>query len=63
MQTINTTPKVYRLSVYVAACPYLTSDKDTKETLKEQAIEALSYADKLTPVTKVLLEELDFFLK
>ena len=63
MQTINTTPKVYRLAVYVAACPYLTSDEDTKETLKEQAIEALSYADKLTPVTKVLLEELDFFLK
>ena len=53
----TTTPRIYKLTVYVAACPYLATDEDTAETLKDQAIEALSYADKITPVSDMRFVE------
>ena len=50
-------PRFYKLSVYVAACPYLTNETDTRETLQEHAEEVLAYAEKLTPVSLMHFEE------
>ena len=53
----NTTSRSFKITVEVAACPYLTSDDDTAEDLKKHFEEVLSYAEKLTPTSKVLFQE------
>ena len=57
MKTNTTTPRIYKLTLYVAACPYLATEEDTAETLKDKAEEALSYAEKLTPVSNMRFVE------
>ena len=53
----NTTSRSFKITVEVAACPFLTTDEDTTETLKKHFEEALSYADKLEQISGVLFQE------
>tara|TARA_R100000734_G_C3313322_1_gene104588 strand:+ start:921 stop:1121 length:201 start_codon:yes stop_codon:yes gene_type:complete len=55
--TNTTTSRSFKITVEVAACPFLTTDEDTTETLKNHFEEALSYCDKLHQTSKVLFQE------
>ena len=53
----NTTSRSFKITVEVAACPFLTTDEDTTETLKNHFEEALGYCDKFYQTSAVIFQE------